>query len=141
MFLSKLLLGVTTVGAIVLGQAPPALAYWPVLLGASAQAVARSGGPPATPTGVTATCVTLESEVTVTWTAVPSATSYTIYDSTTSASSGYAVIASGVTGTSWTSADLSVGIYWFEVAPYIGTNWAGPTSAATTESVIALVCV
>jgi hypothetical protein len=135
------LLAVITFGAIALGDAPPALAAWPVPLGASAVAVAQSGGPPATPTGATATCVTLESEVTVTWTPVASATSYTIYDSTTSATSGYAMIASGVTGTSWTSGDLAVGIYWFEVAAYIGANWASPASAATTESVIAVVCV
>jgi hypothetical protein len=138
---SRALAAAIAFSAIVLGEAPPALADWSVPLGASTDAVAQSSGPPATPTGVTATCVTLESEVTVTWTAVPSATSYTVYDSTTSASSGYAVIASDVTGTSWTSGDLAIGTYWFEVAAYTGVNWASQASAATTESVIAVICL
>jgi hypothetical protein len=84
----------------------------------------------------------------VSWTAVTPpangspAISYSILESVTSASSGYTVVATGVTGTSWTSGDLASGTYWFEVAASFGTNWLGSKSAATAERMISmgLVC-
>lgn len=64
-------------------------------------------------------------------------TSYSVYDSTTSATAIFTLVASGVTGTSWTSGALSNNTnYWFEVAALIGTNWASATSAASGESTI-----
>jgi hypothetical protein len=75
-------------------------------------------------------------EVKVTWSAVTHATSYTIYDSTTSSSSGYASEATGQTGTSWTSGTLTAANYWFEVAAYVGTKWVSVNSAATGETTI-----
>jgi hypothetical protein len=71
----------------------------------------------------------------VTWTAVTHATTYSVYQSTTSATGAYTLIASGVTTATWTSG-TTTGNYWFEVAALIGTNWTGPKSAATTENTI-----
>lgn len=117
-----------------LGQAglvQPAWASWPIEFAAS-HGEAQSGGPPGVPTGVGSSCPPLLSgKVTVTWSAVALATSYTISQSSTSATSGFSTVASGVVGTSWTSGTLTLGSYWYEVTAYIGTNWQGPTSAAT----------
>jgi hypothetical protein len=116
---------------------------WPARLATSSHGQAGAGAGPTTPTGVTSACAsTVGSTVTLTWTAVPHATSYTIYDSTTSATGTYAVLATGATGTSWTSGSLSLGTYWFEMKANIGTNWTSGASTATAERVIAvLACV
>jgi len=59
------------------------------------------------------------------------------YDSTTSATGSYTLVASGVTGTAWTSGTLTNNTnYWFEVTALIGANWASVTSAASPESTI-----
>jgi hypothetical protein len=47
-------------------------------------------------------------------------------------------VASGIVGTSWTSPSLSTGTYWFEVASYVGSNWAGANSSASSQRVIAV---
>jgi hypothetical protein len=101
---------------------------------AQAQALAAPGN-------VTATCTnpTSARTITVTWTSVPHAT-YTIYQSTTSATSGFSVTASGVSGTSWTSGTLTSGrTYWYEVAAVLSTNWQSSPSAATTGRKINLL--
>jgi len=67
---------------------------------------------------------------------VSRATTYTIYKSTTSATGTYSSLATGVTTTSYTTATLTSGNYWFEVVAYIGTNWVGTKSGATGESTI-----
>ena len=91
--------------------------------------------PPA-PTGVTATCTSsLATTVDVSWTAVPEATTYTVDESTTSATAGYAAAATGVTGTSWTSPSLTTGEYWFEVNADKGSV-SSPNSAASAEITI-----
>ena len=70
-------------------------------------------------------------------TAVTHATTYTVYDSTTSATGTYTSVASGVTTTSWTSGTLTAGTnYWFEVTVSVGSNWASAKSTATGESTI-----
>ena len=97
------------------------------------QATARAL--PAAPIGATATCAS-KKMITITWPAVTNATSYTVYESTTSASTGYAVAATGVTATTWTSPSLAAAHYWFEVTATIGTNWASPASTATGRSTI-----
>ena len=96
--------------------------------------------PPA-PTGVTATCTSsLATTVNVTWTAVTSATSYTVDESTTSATTGYAAAATGVSGTSWTSPSLTTGEYWFEVAADKGSV-SSPDSAASAQiTILVLGC-
>jgi hypothetical protein len=73
----------------------------------------------------------------VSWTAVTHATTYTVYDSTTSATGTYNSIATGVTTTSWTSATLAASTnYWFEVTVSVGSNWTSVKSSATAESTI-----
>jgi hypothetical protein len=89
---------------------------------------------------VTSACTsTLGNTVKVTWNAVALASTYTISESTTSSSSGFSPVATGVSGTSWTSPALASGSYWFEVAATIGSNWAGPNSSATAKRSILLV--
>lgn len=86
------------------------------------------------PASVTGTCTNANTArtVTVTWASVPHAT-YTIYQSTTSATSGFTVAASAVTGTTWTSGTLSSGsTYWYEVAAVLSTTWQSAPSTATT---------
>jgi len=41
-----------------------------------------------------------------------------------------------VATTTWTSAALATGSYWYEVVTDIATNWAGAKSAATTQRTI-----
>jgi len=73
----------------------------------------------------------------VSWTAVTHATSYSIYDATTSATGTYALMASGVTATNWTSAALTTSTnYWFEVVAIVGSNWSSVKSTASAESTI-----
>ena len=96
--------------------------------------------PPA-PTGVTASCTSsLATTVDVSWTAVPQATTYTVDESTTSATTGYAAAATGVVGTSWTSPSLTTGEYWFEVAADTGSV-SSPDSAASAQiTILVLGC-
>ena len=72
------------------------------------------------------------------WNPVTAATSYTIWQSTTSATTGYAVAATGVSGLTWTSGNLTTGTYWFEVSSSIGLKWTSPNSTATAQRTILL---
>jgi hypothetical protein len=102
------------------------------------QALTLSLTPPA-PTGVTATCTSsLATTVDVSWTAVPQASTYTVDESTTSATTGYTAAATGVTGTSWTSPSLTTGDYWFEVNADKGSV-SSPNSAASAQITILVV--
>jgi cellulose 1,4-beta-cellobiosidase len=79
----------------------------------------------------------LSKTIKVSWTAVTHATTYTVYDSTTSATGTYSSVAAGVATTSWTSGTLSSGTnYWFEVTASVGSNWTTAKSSATAESTI-----
>lgn len=126
---------VTAVGIAALGV-PEALAAttWSVALGSS-NAESLSGGLPGAPTGINATCsgLLLSPKAVVTWNAVTRATTYDVYESSTSASSGYSIVATGVAPTTWTSANLGTGSFWFEVAAVTGSNWLGPTSSASPQ--------
>jgi hypothetical protein len=124
--------------ALLVGGAGTAWASkWVVALATGSKGEAHAQAAPVAPTGVGAVCTSSSGKtIKVTWSAVTHATSYLIYESTTSASSGFTLVASGVTGTSWTSATLSSANYWFEVAAAIGTNWLGAKSASTGESTI-----
>lgn len=121
----------------------PAWASWSVQA-AGTGAEARAGGPPAPPAGVGAVCGTglLADTITVSWSAVAGAPSYTVYQSTTSATSGYAPAASGIAATSWTSPALGTATYWYEVTSVIGTYWQSTASAATAPLgiTLSLVC-
>ncbi|MGO8871220.1 MAG: hypothetical protein ACLQPH_07420 [Acidimicrobiales bacterium] len=89
-----------------------------------------------TPTGVTGTCTSSTGKsIVVAWTALAHATSYSVYDSTTSSSSGFAVIVSSVSGTSWTSGSLTASTYWFEITAHVG-NWTSTNSRSTSPRVI-----
>jgi hypothetical protein len=115
------------------GSAVACASTWQLGLSASAAGQARSATAPAAPTGVTATCVSSsQNKLTVTWGAVTRATSYTLYYSITSSSSGFLVAATGLTSTSWSSPSLSSGrTYWFQVSASVGSNWVSPNSAST----------
>jgi hypothetical protein len=115
------------------GSAVACASTWQLGLSTSAAGQARSASTPAAPTGVAATCVaSSQNKVTVTWGAVTRATSYTLYYSITSSSSGFFVAATGLTGTSWSSPSLSSGrTYWFQVSASVGSNWVSPNSAST----------
>lgn len=110
---------------------------WVVKVAPGGSGEATALGAPAAPSGVAAACTSSTMKtVNVTWSAVTHATSYSLYQSTTSASGTYSVAASGVAGTSWTSSKLASGNYWFEVAAFVGTNWLSVKSSATGESTI-----
>jgi hypothetical protein len=71
---------------------------------------------PSAPTGVTAACSSSTAmTVTVSWAAVAKATSYTVYDTTTSSTGTYASVASGVTTVPYTTGSLAADNYWFKV--------------------------
>jgi hypothetical protein len=110
---------------------------WAVHLQASSQGQSRAQAAPSAPTGVTATCTSSSlTTIKVTWAAVTHATTYTVYKSTTSSSSGYSVTTTGVVGTSWTSGSLANASYWFEMVAVVGTNWTGAQSSATAQRII-----
>ena len=112
---------------------------WMVTLHTASSAEAHSQTVPSAPTGVTAACnaPTSTKTIKVSWTAVAHATTYTVYDSTTSATGTYTSVATGVATTSWTSGTLTAGThYWFEVTVSVGSNWTSTKSAATAESTI-----
>jgi hypothetical protein len=112
---------------------------WTVTLHTASSAEAHSQTVPSAPTGVTAACnaPTSAKTIKVSWTAVTHATTYTVYDSTTSATGTYASVATGVATTSWTSGTLTAGThYWFEVTASVGSNWTSTKSSASGESTI-----
>lgn len=112
---------------------------WTVTLHTASSAEAHSQTVPSAPTGVTAACnaPTSTKTIKVSWTAVSHATTYTVYESTTSATGTYASVATGVATTSWTSGTLTAGThYWFEVTASVGSNWTSTKSSATAESTI-----
>jgi hypothetical protein len=100
---------------------------------------ARAQALPSAPAGVSAACAapTTAQTIKVSWSAVTHATAYAVYDSTTSATGTYSLVASGVATTSWTSSALASSTnYWFEVATNVGNNWTSAKSSATGESTI-----
>ncbi len=110
---------------------------WLITLKSDGKGEAQAQGAPTAPTGVSAACTSSSAKtVKVSWSAVTKASSYTIYDATTSATGTYTSIASGMTTTSYISGTLSAANYWFKVAAYTGTNWVSAKSTATAESTI-----
>jgi hypothetical protein len=92
------------------------------------------------PDEVTATCTAplTDRSITVTWNAVSDATSYVVYESTTSATGGFSAVATDLTATSWTSGTLKKETYWYAVAVVVGSStWISPMSAATAARTIA----
>ena len=86
---------------------------------------------------VTATSAapTTAATVTVRWGAVTHDKSYSVYESTTSATGTYTLAVSGITTTSWTSGTLTANTnYWFEVLAFVGTTRSSAKSSASPES-------
>jgi hypothetical protein len=136
----RVVFGVAFAVFLLAGASSASASNWSVPLAAGGAGEATARALPPDPTGAAAACSGLVGgTVKVTWNAVTLATSYSISESTTSASGGYSVVASSVTGTSWTSPALSAGNYWFEVAAGIGIHWLGPNSSPTGESTIAVL--
>jgi len=107
---------------------------WTITLKTGSKGEAKSSF--SAPTGVVGTCVSSsENIITVSWTALAHATSYTVYDSTTSSSAGFSVIASTVSGTSWTSGSLGAGTYWFQVSSHV-SNWTSANSASSSPRMV-----
>jgi len=128
---------------IVVVTAPQAVSAaasgWTVGSAAGSTSLVQADALPGAPGGVTATCSLLTPDITVTWSAVPHATSYTVYQSTTAAGGPYSVAASGVTGNSWSSSGLALATFWYEVSATVGTNWEGARSAPTAGNTITLL--
>ena len=75
--------------------------------------------------------------ITVSWSAVTSATSYVVYQSTTSPTSGFSIVVSGVTATSWSTDTLKKGTYWYAIAAVVGSpNWVSSMSPPTPPRTI-----
>lgn len=129
---------------LALGPAHPvaALTDWSVALGTASSASAAAGPGPSSPVGVAATCSSLlATTVQVTWAPVTGATAYGIDESDVSATSGFSVAASGVTGTTWTSGSLPAGSYWFEVSSFVGADWQSAPSVPSGPRTITLSLV
>ena len=109
---------------------------WTPGLTAPSSGEARGQPLPGAPS-VTATCSGLIGNIVINWTAISPVTSYTVYQSSTSASGPYSVIKSGLTTTTYTQTGL-LGSYWFEVSAILGSNWVGPLSAPTAQRTITL---
>jgi fibronectin type 3 domain-containing protein len=114
-----------------------ATANWAVHVATVNKGEAQAQALPAAPTA-TSTCTSPASAKTVkvSWTAVAHATTYAVYQSNTTASGTYTLQTSGVTTTSWTTAALTTGDYWYEVVTDVGSNWASAKSAASAERII-----
>ena len=127
-----LLLPWTVTGAWAAGK-------WVVHAAAVNSGEAHAQALPSAPTGVSDSCAapTTSKTIKVTWTAATHGTSYSVYDSTTTATGTYSLVASGVAATSWTSGTLVAGThYWFEVTVTVGSSWTSSKSAATVQSTI-----
>ena len=112
---------------------------WTVGLDPGTSGQAQSVSLPTAPTAVAAACGA-STRVNLTWSAVTDAATYTVYESMTSETTGYTMVASGLTTTSWKSGKLPAGTYWFEVAATATGGWAGPNSAATAPIVMTKKC-
>lgn len=110
---------------------------WTLGLQSGSSAESQGAGAPSAPTGVASACAAAKT-VTVTWNSVTQAGSYTVYQSSKSASSGYEVAGSNVTGSSWTSEKLDRKTsYWFEVVAVAGSSWTSASSSYTGPRVFA----
>ena len=114
-----------------------ATANWTVHVAASNSGEAHAQALPTAPTPTSAcTSPASAKTVKVSWTAVTHATAYAVYQSNTTVTGTYALQASGLSTTSWTTATLAAGGYWYEVVADVGSNWASTKSAASAERVI-----
>jgi fibronectin type 3 domain-containing protein len=95
-------------------------------------ATATPVGPPARPSSVSATAS--GTQVSLAWAASPSATSYNVLRSTVSGS-GYAAVATGITGTTYSNTGLATATTYYYVvqgANFYGTGAPSAEAQATT---------
>jgi cellulose 1,4-beta-cellobiosidase len=113
---------------------------WTVSLSAGSSAQSSAYGAPAAPTGVTATCTSgTSTTIKVTWAATARATTYTVSDSITGSGGLYTAVASGISGTSYTTAALTPGAtYFFKVNAVSGSTWTGGLSTASAGHLIGI---
>ncbi len=109
---------------------------WTVKVATVNSGEAKTQALPAAPTATSA-CVApvTGKKVTVTWGAITHASGYGVYQSNTTATGTY-TLQTTVTVTTWTSAALATGNYWYEVVANIGSNWTSAKSAATAQRTI-----
>lgn len=117
--------------SLALAGAPHAHASgWTVATTARPSGLAQSLDPQP-PAAVTASCPAPSSDrsIIVSWSPADHATSYVVYRSTTSATSGFGEVATGITTTTWTDTALKKGTYWYTVAAVAGSpTWISPMS-------------
>ena len=125
-------------------QAASAATNWIVGNGGTNGGAGRAQSLPSAPTGIDAECLSLVGwTINVTWSSVPHASGYTIYRSTSSASSGFSVYAT-VNGntTSYSDANFSIlTSYWYRVTVTVGANWVSAQSASSPKRSISFLLV
>jgi hypothetical protein len=123
------------VGLLTVSASPASASAWTAALAGGSKALASAGSLVA-PTGLASACVSpTGTTIKLTWTAATLASSYTVLQATDS--TGYTAVATGVTGTSWTSGALPDGFnYYYEVTSVKG-NWSSAPSASTPRRYVA----
>jgi cellulose 1,4-beta-cellobiosidase len=107
---------------------------WSVSSAANSHGLSEASAAPATSSSVTASCESTHGPAALSWSAVSKATTYVVFQSTSSSSGPYTQIASGITSTAYQTGSLSSSTnYWYEVEAQIGTYWVSAKSAASTE--------
>ena len=92
----------------------------------------RAVAAPPAPTGVSASYGDSSTEIVVSWSAVATATSYSVWRGTSSSSSAATEKASGLTGTSWSDASATVGtVYYYWVK---ASNSGGPSDFSEPDA-------
>ena len=99
----------------------------------SSQVSAQPIGPPAAPTGLTATAG--NAQVTLSWTASAGATSYTVERATANGGT-YTAVASGVTTTSYTNTGLTNGTTYYYVVVAVNAGGSSPNSSQVSAQPI-----
>jgi fibronectin type 3 domain-containing protein len=95
----------------------------------SNEAVSTPGGPPSAPVGLTATLG--NGQAVLAWTAVAGATSYNVYEGTTSSGESATPIATGLTSPTYTATGLTDGTsYFFTVAAVNASGTSGYSNEA-----------
>jgi hypothetical protein len=127
--------------SLVLGASAAAASSWTAGLAASSKGQGQASSQPAAPINITATCSLVALKITVGWDAVPNATTYTVYQSSTGANGTYTSVQTGITGTSWQTGVLVLGTFYYKVVAYVGSNWVSPLSVASPGHTITIaVC-
>ena len=102
---------------------------------ASGEASATPLAPPAAPTGLTATRG--NTQVSLSWTASPGATSYSVYQGTSAGGEAATAIASGLTTTSYTNTGLTNGTTYYYKVTATGSGGEGLRSGEVSATPLA----